>query len=172
MNHPKKTFPRLTTTLSGCEGSRYLWQTLWMQGLQDQLGSLLGPPFLWESMRMEGVCGMLVASRAFSLAWLPMRCAHLSSVLFRILADPGLSSWHQLGKHSLKTKHVPRKGTSSLHLGLLCSTLLRPPPTRHEASPDWDRRRVNDGVNGSRQTLREMSSDSHQTGAGAPSTEC
>lgn len=62
--------------------------------------SLLGPPFLWENMHMEGVWplrGILVASRAFSLGWLPIfLCV---PVFFRILADPGLSSWHWLGKH-------------------------------------------------------------------------
>lgn len=70
-----------------------------MQGLQDQQEST-GTTFPVGKHAFGGGLashGILVASRAFSLAWLPIfLCV---PVLFWILADPGLSSWHWLGKH-------------------------------------------------------------------------
>ena len=135
--------------------------------------SLLGPPFIWENMHMEGLWslrGILVASRAFSLAWLSISLC--VPVLFGILADPGPISWLLLCKtHWLKTKHVLGRNVfpppwPPVHSESRCS--VHPLP---EASPDWERRRGKDRVNSSSQTLREMSLDSHQTGAGAPSTE-
>ena len=134
--------------------------------------SLLGPPFLWENMHLEGVwppmgywwppglfllpgCLSFCAYLSFSGSWLTLGCHH----------GIGWANTFAENETCARKEHPP-------YTWATCAewvTLLCPPP---EASPDWDRRRDNDGVNSSCQTLREMSSDSHQTGAGALSTEC
>lgn len=132
---PQEDFPQgLPPLLSGCEGSRYLWQTLWMQGFQDQQ-ELAGTTFPVGKHAYEGYVGCWWPPGLFLWPGCPCRCAHLSSpVLFRILADPAMSSWHQLGNTFTENETRARKEHPPYTL-VSCSTLPvhrphSPPATR------------------------------------------